>query len=152
MDTLFIIRKHRELPNMHQTPGSATIEDQKRRQVEYHEKEHYRALHPRIVDNSHPYVAWLNEYRLRKALEMIECPVAGKRMLSICAGDGQEADFFQSRGADVTVIDLSGVALRAARLRNPALHCIQMDAESLDFPDRSFDWVIVRDGLHHLAR
>lgn len=27
-----------------------------------------------------------------------------------------------------------------------------MDAEVLTFADASFDWVIVRDGLHHLAR
>jgi len=128
------------------------MEDQKRRQVEYHETEHYRASEPRIVDNSHPYVAWVNTYRLRKAAEMMRNSIAGKSVLSICGGDGQEGDFFQSRGASVTVTDLSIVALRAARLRNPALNCVCMDAEALTFPDASFDWVIVRDGLHHLAR
>jgi ubiquinone/menaquinone biosynthesis C-methylase UbiE len=128
------------------------MEDQKRRQVEYHEKEHYRACQPRIIDNRNPYVEWLNNYRLRKAAQMMRVSLCGKTLLSICGGDGQEADFFQRQGAKVTVIDLSTVALEAARLRNPALHCACMDAESLTFTDRSFDWVIVRDGLHHLAR
>ena len=48
--------------------------------------------------------------------------------------------------------DLSAVGVEAARLRNPALRCLRMDAESLAFPDSSFDWAVVRDGLHHLAR
>ena len=78
--------------------------------------------------------------------------MSGKTLLSICGGDGQEADFFQRQGAKVTVIDLSTIALEAARLRNPALQCVCMDAESLTFADGSFDWVIVRDGLHHLSR
>jgi SAM-dependent methyltransferase len=128
------------------------MEDQKRRQVEYHERDHYCAYAPRIVDNTHPYVAWINSYRLRKAVELMGDSISGKTMLSGCGGDGDEADFFQRRGANLTVIDISTVALRAARLRNPALNCICMDAETLTFPDGSFDWVIVRDGLHHLAR
>lgn len=128
------------------------MEDQKLRQVQYHEREHYRALEPRIADNTHPYVSWLNNYRLRKAAEMMRDSIAGKTVLSMCGGDGQEADFFERQGANVTVTDISTVALRAARLRNPALDCACMDAEALTFADASFDWVIVRDGLHHLAR
>ncbi len=130
----------------------AVIEDQKRRQVEYHEREHYRAEKPRLIDNSHPYVEWLNNYRLRKALEMMQVSLCGKTLLSVCGGDGQEADFFQAQGVHVTVTDLSTVALESARLRNPALRCVCMDAEALTFPDGAFDWAIVRDGLHHLAR
>jgi ubiquinone/menaquinone biosynthesis C-methylase UbiE len=128
------------------------MEDQKLRQIRYHEKEHYRADQPRQTDNTHPYIAWLNTYRLRKAGQMMEGSLSGKTVLSVCGGDGQEADYFHREGADVTVIDLSAVALRAARQRNPALRCACTDAESLAFPDRSFDWAIVRDGLHHLAR
>jgi ubiquinone/menaquinone biosynthesis C-methylase UbiE len=132
--------------------GFLMIEDQKRRQVEYHEREHYRACEPRMADNSHRYVEWLNNYRLATATQMMRVPLSGKTLLSVCGGDGQEADYFQRQGAKVTVIDLSAIALEAARLRNPDLQCACMDAESLTFADRSFDWVLVRDGLHHLAR
>jgi ubiquinone/menaquinone biosynthesis C-methylase UbiE len=128
------------------------MEDQKRRQVEYHEKEHYRADQPRFVDSSHPYVKWLNNYRLQKAMQMMHVPLSGKPVLSVCGGDGQEADFLQRQGARVTVVDLSTVALEAARKRNQALCCCCMDAESLAFTNHSFDWAFVRDGLHHLAR
>ncbi len=128
------------------------MEDQKRRQVDYHEREHYNRLRPRIPDNSHPYIEWLNTYRLAKAERMMRTTVAGKTMLSVCAGDGEEAAFFQSKGAHVTIVDLSREALAAAQVRNPKLICVCMDAESLTFPDQSFDWVLVRDGLHHLAR
>jgi SAM-dependent methyltransferase len=128
------------------------METQKRRQIEYHEKEHYRVREPRIVDNSHPYVEWLNNYRLRTASHMMRVDLSGKTVLSVCGGDGQEAEFFLRQGANVTVIDLSTVALGNARSRNSGMFCACADAESLAFGDRSFDWVIVRDGLHHLAR
>jgi len=128
------------------------MEDQKRRQVEYHEKEHFCARKPRQADNRNPLIAWLNGYRLRKMIEMIAVPLAGKNILSVCGGDGEEADFLQRQGAYVTMTDLSAVGVEAARVRNPALRCLCMDAESLAFPDASFDWAVVRDGLHHLAR
>jgi ubiquinone/menaquinone biosynthesis C-methylase UbiE len=128
------------------------MENQKRRQVEYHEKEHFCARLPRMADNSNPLIAWLNNYRLRKMLEMIGAPLAGKSVLSVCGGDGQEADFLQRQGAVVTMTDLSAVGVDAARVRNPGLRCLRMDTEALAFRDASFDWVVVRDGLHHLAR
>ena len=127
-------------------------QEQKRRQVEYHEREHYCADKPRRPDRSNPLVEFLNSYRLRKMVEIIGAPLDGKTALSVCGGDGEEADFLARKGACVTVTDLSAAAVEAARLRNPALRCLIMDAESLTFADRSFDWAIVREGLHHLAR
>jgi ubiquinone/menaquinone biosynthesis C-methylase UbiE len=128
------------------------MEDQKRRQVEYHETEIYPPGTPREADNSNPLVAWLNNYRIRKTIDIIGAPLSGKRILSVCGGDGEEADFLSCHGAEVTVIDISDSAIASARNRNPGLCCIQMDAESLAFPDSSFDWALVREGLHHLAR
>ncbi len=128
------------------------MEDQKRCQVEYHDLEHYRSGTPWQTDNSNPLIAWLNNYRLRKMLKMIGTPLAQKTVLCVCGGDGEEADFLQRLGAVVTTIDLSDVATEAARARNPVLRCLRMDAEALCFADQSFDWVVVRDGLHHLAR
>jgi len=128
------------------------MEDQKRRQVEFHETEIYSAGSPREADNGNPLVSWLNNYRIRKTIDIIGVPLSGKRILSVCGGDGEEADLLSRHGADVTVIDISFSAIAAARSRNPGLRCFQMDAESLAFPDGSFDWAIVREGLHHLAR
>ncbi len=128
------------------------MEDQKHRQVEYHEREHYKSGIARQVDNSNLLIAWLNHYRLRKMLDIIGSPLSGKTILCVCGGDGEEADFLYKLGAIVTTADLSAVATRTARLRNPNLRCLETDTESLCFADRSFDWVMVRDGLHHLAR
>jgi ubiquinone/menaquinone biosynthesis C-methylase UbiE len=128
------------------------MERQKMRQVEYHEREHYHAGQPRQADNRNPLITSLNSYRLRKMMEVIGVSLEGKSVLSVCGGDGVEADFLQRQGAAVTLTDLSPVALANARIRNPLLTCMNMDSEKLAFADRSFDWVIVRDGLHHLAR
>ena len=128
------------------------MEDQKRHQIDYHEREHYCTRKPRRPDSSNPLVGFLNNYRLRTMREIIGAPLAGKTVLSVCGGDGEEADCLQRQGARVTMIDLSEAGVKAARLRNPALRCLVMDAESLAFADRSFDWAIVREGLHHLAR
>jgi len=83
---------------------------------------------------------------------MMPVSFAGKSVLTVCGGDGEEADYLHRSGAVVTAIDLSEIAARSARRRNASLRCACMDAESLGFADRSFDWVVVRDGLHHLAR
>ncbi len=128
------------------------MEDQKRRQVEYHERVHYRPTHPRHPDEINPLIAWVNEYRLNKMIEMIGTPLSGKTVLTVCGGDGEEGAFLERRGAKVTVTDLSTAAVAAARVRSPSMLCLRMDAESLAFADGSFDWVIVREGLHHLAR
>lgn len=128
------------------------MEQQKKRQVEYHEREHYRTGQPRQADNRNPLIASLNAYRLRKMLAMIGTPLRGKSVLSVCGGDGDEADFLERQGALVTMTDLSPVAVETARVRNPSLRCMKMDSELLAFADGSFDWTIVRDGLHHLAR
>src|SRR5262245_33962442 len=122
------------------------MEEQKRRQIEYHEREHYRAGQPRQADNSNPLIAELNAYRLQKLLELIGSDLRGKTVLSVCGGDGDEADFLQRQGAIVTMTELSTVGLEAARVRNPSLRCLRMDSEMLAFADGSFDWAIVRDG------
>ncbi len=139
-------------PDLRVAEDLRLLEEQKRRQVEYHENEHFCAHRPRQADNSNPLVAWLNGYRLRKMIEMTGTTFAGKTVLSVCGGDGEEADFLQCLGARVTMTDLSPVGVAAARIRNPSLRCLRMDAEALGFADRCFDWAIVRDGLHHLAR
>lgn len=119
--------------------------------MDYHEREHFHRGQPREADNRNPLIASLNTYRLRKLMDMMG-NLQGKSVLSVCGGDGVEADFFQRQGATVTMTDLSEVAVENARLRNAALCCVNMDSETLAFADGSFDWVIARDGLHHLAR
>ena len=82
------------------------MEPQKKRQVEFHKKELYSSGTPREADNSNPLIAWLNNYRLRKMMEMLGISLSGKSVLSVCGGDGEEGIFLSQQGAEVTVTDL----------------------------------------------
>lgn len=73
--------------------------------------------------------------------------------LLVCGGVGGEGTFLRRAGfSRVTVSDVSAAAIEACRRRDPCLHGRVMDAEALDASDRSYDLVLVQDGLHHLSR
>ena len=50
----------------------------------------------------------------------------------------------------VTATDLSEVACEKIKERNPNINVQVENAEKLSYVDASFDYVIVRAGLHHL--
>lgn len=80
----------------------------------------------------------------------------GKRVLEYGCGTGSSAFRLATRGADVTAIDISRVALETAQdhARKSDLASrisfVHMNAESLAFPPNSFDLVCGRAILHHL--
>lgn len=80
---------------------------------------------------------------------------AGKRVLEIGCGAGAATGLFAKNGAIVTAVDLteSAVQLTAKNCEVQGLRVDlrQMDAEHLDFPDRSFDCVFSWGVLHHTA-
>ncbi|WP_433167434.1 class I SAM-dependent methyltransferase [Kribbella sp. CA-247076] len=66
----------------------------------------------------------------------------GDRVLLIGVGTGQDLPYLPA-GADVTGIDLSPAMLDRARARGTGATLQEMDAEHLEFPDASFDVVIL---------
>jgi len=94
---------------------------------------------------------FIDYYSLDKTLALLPFGLKNKKVLSICSGDGPEGEYLYKRGAKVTVTDISPEAIRAARRRCPYLKGVVADSENLSFKDGSFDMVIVRHGLHHLA-
>ncbi|MGH2684128.1 MAG: class I SAM-dependent methyltransferase [Actinomycetota bacterium] len=78
----------------------------------------------------------------------------GSRVLEYGCGTGSAAFELTERGADVVGIDISPVAVdRAAAeasTRGLEIGFTVMNAEALDFPDRSFDLVCGSGILHHL--
>lgn len=88
----------------------------------------------------------------RDAVARISAPAD---VLEIGCGDNAEAWELAERGLSVTAIDISPVAVEAARARaesegRSGLQFAEMNAEALTFPDDSFDAVIGSGILHHL--
>ncbi len=89
--------------------------------------------------------------------QLTELGGTGKRALEYGCGDGQwsYAYFLAERGADVTGIDISDVAIQLAQkeadrrgLRKAKFQ--MMNAEQMEFADSSFDLICGSAILHHL--
>lgn len=76
----------------------------------------------------------------------------GDRVLDVATGPGFVAAAAAARGATVTGIDFSPVMVALAGRRYPAVPFCEGDAEALNFPDGTFDAVVIAFGLLHLAR
>ena len=79
------------------------------------------------------------------ALEWL-APQAGERILDLGCGDGQLTERIAAAGAEVTGIDASPNMVAAARARG--IDAKEGSAESLPFPDQSFDAVFSNAVLH----
>jgi demethylmenaquinone methyltransferase/2-methoxy-6-polyprenyl-1,4-benzoquinol methylase len=80
----------------------------------------------------------------------------GDRALDLCCGTGDIALALAEQGADVTGLDFSEKMLEVAAHRLEKAHCprlklVQGDAQSLPFPDNSFDAITVGYGLRNLS-
>ena len=64
------------------------------------------------------------------------------RVLDVGCGAGRAAVWLQERGHDVVGIDVSPLALEVSRLRG-VRDCRLMDVRELDFPDGSFETVLM---------
>lgn len=104
-------------------------------------------------------VQYLLEFKWRKALDLLwkTAPANGssaESVLVICCGSGMESEYLARRGFRVTALDISPEAIARARVRSQRFgvtyELLVGDAERLPFPDSSFDFVFVHDGLHHL--
>jgi len=78
---------------------------------------------------------------------------SGLRVLEIGCGCGSEAERFARAGSHYTAVDLTNAAVRITRSRFQLAHLdgcfVQGDAESLPFPECSFDLVYSHGVLHH---
>ena len=83
--------------------------------------------------------------------------VRGKRLLDLGCGAGLMTEAYAAAGADAIGIDIAQRSLRAgrrhARDHSPTIirpHYVGARAESLPFPDASFDAVCTADALEHV--
>ena len=76
----------------------------------------------------------------------------GTRLLDVASGPGYVAAAAARRGASVVGVDFSELMVDLASKKHPDLEFLPGDAENLDFPDDSFDAVVMNFGMLHLAR
>jgi len=76
----------------------------------------------------------------------------GTRVLDLCCGTGLLAGAAANRGAMASGLDFSPAMLAVARATHSAPHFAEGDAETMPFPDRSFDSVVSSFGVHHVPR
>src|SRR5262245_9722575 len=77
---------------------------------------------------------------------------SGSLTLDIATGPGYAAGRADERKAIVTGIDFSSQLIEEARRRFPSVNFQIGDAESLSFPDSSFDAATMNFGMLHLGR
>jgi ubiquinone/menaquinone biosynthesis C-methylase UbiE len=78
--------------------------------------------------------------------------VIGRKVLDVGCGTGYGSALFAESASSVIGIDLSRQALHFARARycKPNLQYLRMNAETLNFSDRSFNFVISTENFEHL--
>jgi len=101
------------------------------------------------------FTQYIFEWRIRSAIDRLQKRDASlgpdSSFLILCAAEGHEGSVLCDLGfRNVTVSDISPVALRVALNRDPRLRGQVLLAEELDLPAAAFDVVFVQDGLHHL--
>jgi 2-polyprenyl-3-methyl-5-hydroxy-6-metoxy-1,4-benzoquinol methylase len=80
----------------------------------------------------------------------------GADVLEIGCGMGLHSELMARAGAKLTAIDISDTSIEATTkrlaLRQLNARVLQMDAQTLDFPDASFDFVWSWGVIHHSAK
>jgi methionine biosynthesis protein MetW len=73
----------------------------------------------------------------------------GEKVLEIDCGPGVLASRMRERGAAVVATDLSIVAVERARAKGIAAQQVDLDTESLPYPDDTFDTVVSNSMMEH---
>ena len=81
-------------------------------------------------------------------LSLIKCE-KGQTLLDVSCGKGYLVALAQEKGLTSTGIELSNTALELSREKFPDCRFLRANAESLPFPDNSFDYVTNLGSLEH---
>ena len=102
-------------------------------------EEHYNDDFTRAYKNNFIY-PWL----------MGDLPLKGGSALDAMCGNGQVVEYLLGRGARVSGLDISKVAMDSFRHRWPGARAVEGSILSPDLEYGSFDLVVIIGGLHHL--
>ena len=92
---------------------------------------------------------YLNSFEKDKLIPLLG-DVRGKTILDVGAGTGRASVILAKMGAAVTALDVSEQMLKELKKKNPKVQTVIGDAESLPFPDKSFDAVVAAFLIVHL--
>ena len=110
-------------------------------------KEQFSTLNADYL-NTNPWLkCFFAKHKKDKTLEKL-------KVLDVGTGWGSSSLLLESLGCDVTAIDLSNSSIEGAERNhslfgNGSVKLLQMDAEKLNFPDDSFDYVYSWGVIHH---
>ena len=96
----------------------------------------------------------LDRWRHNRMLECI-IPLIKKDEEWLTIGDGRygtDANFIISNGGKAHASDVSDTLLRIGSEKGFIKEYSQQNAEKLNFSDESFDYVLIKEALHHLPR
>jgi ubiquinone/menaquinone biosynthesis C-methylase UbiE len=97
---------------------------------------------------------YLMDFKFHRVVSLLGGSLQGSQVLVSCCGSGMDAEYLARCGATVVAMDISSGCLGRARVRADRYGVDYMlvrgDAENLPFPNSSFDFAFVHDGLHHL--
>jgi len=88
--------------------------------------------------------------KLRQTVVEISEIKKGEKVLDLCTGTGQAAEWFAKSGCQVVGVDLSRDMLRIARIKRKHITFREMDSSRLSFADNSFEVVNIQLGLHDM--
>ena len=129
----------------------STVDQAKARQAQAFD-DWYTSEHQLRDRNLSRLAQFLEQRHFDRGLAMLNTPLAGRSVITVCSGLGREADWFARRGAHVTATDLSPQSVAYMTEHYPQMNAQVADAEHLPFDDNTFDIAAVRYGLHHLPR
>jgi len=97
------------------------------------------------------YQEWLGDYHnisLYKSI-LSQLNVKYGKLLDVACGMGDLLELAEKRWSISYGIDISRIALRNAKNKNPSLRIIEGDAENLPWPSETFDYVTCVGSLEH---
>ena len=145
-------------PATPESSDEADLSDRQQREVEYHRGR--AAAHAHLATErvnfsavTSPRYRWWNAYWviLRKAKNL---GLAGKNVLVVGCGFGDDAIQLAYLGASISAVDISSESVAIARQRADASAAVVdfevSPAENLPYADETFDLVYLPDVVHHL--
>lgn len=93
----------------------------------------------------------ITEQAYPRLLNLLGQDLTGQSLLDVCCGTGRLTAQIAGRGARAIGLDFAPAMIASAEGRGSDAAFIEADAESLPFPDKSFDQVVCSFGLLHLS-